>query len=588
MLVVGTGETIMRHRKIICGDCTEVMKQHPDNFFDAIVTDPPYGLEFMGKDWDKFGIPPGRAKRLMGTEEYDKCWRGSREGSQARGRYTEMTSKEKLAFQEFTYQWGIEALRVCKPGAIMLVFGGTRTYHRLTCAIEDAGWQIRDCLMWLYATGFPKSLNIKKSLQKKHKCGNMEAYEEAEQKTKHYLRPVWEADISQAINSEKKQGEILQSGLQEQSLYGTVQREEPPKRTQGKAEPSVEGRGYIETSQRELQRCKVCALSERLFGDGKEGWICNGTPFGYGTPHWSSTPANRSCSSHRPQAKQQCNTQSNVVPNKPSPQEIRGLIEKWNGYGTALKPAWEPIVVAMKPLDGTFAANAEKWGVAGLNINGGRVGTCPGWSYPKGAGGNTFHGQKRRTDPEVSTQGRWPANLILDEEAATLLDQQTGELKSGAMIKPYRYTNTGHSMGKPAGETRQIHRMNSGGASRFFYCAKASRSEREAGLKGYIPCAKCGQLDTDTHLNDKGEEAKCVRNNHPTVKSLGIMSYLCKLLRPPTTHPILLDPFCGSGTTLMAAINTGWDYEGIDKEEDYCKIARRRIWVSLEKILKGD
>jgi len=212
----------------------------------------------------------------------------------------------------------------------------------------------------------------------------------------------------------------------------------------------------------------------------------------------------------------------------------------------------------MKPLDGTFAQNAEKWGVAGLWIDGGRIGTE---KWIRKAGDKTKPYSDARVwntskTPNIdrSAQGRWPANLILDEEATAMLDEQSGNLSPGGSRKNRQ---TGQIF-KHGGEHKQYD--SGGGASRFFYCAKASKKER-------------------------GEN-----NNHPTVKPLKLMEYLCTLLKPPVpnpvciahgikprANPILLDPFCGSGTTLMAAFNTGWDYIGIDKEAEYIEIAKRRV-----------
>jgi site-specific DNA-methyltransferase (adenine-specific) len=195
------------------------------------------------------------------------------------------------------------------------------------------------------------------------------------------------------------------------------------------------------------------------------------------------------------------------------------LAKQWNGWGTALKPAWEPIILAMKPLVGTFAKNAETHGVAGLNVDGCRIGDNPGYKYNADSNGTTFHGQqgerqrrsaaKKGSDTIESTKGRWPANVILDEDAGALLDEQSG-------------------------------------ASRFFYCAKAAKSEKGAD------------------------------NTHPTVKPLKLMEYLCRLTATPTGG-IVLDPFCGSGSTLLAARNTGRDYVGIELNEEYAAIARQRL-----------
>jgi len=175
-----------------------------------------------------------------------------------------------------------------------------------------------------------------------------------------------------------------------------------------------------------------------------------------------------------------------------------------------------------------------------------------------------------------------------------LLDGQSGVLKSGAMKKPYEYTNTGFSLGKPTGKTKQIHESNQGGASRFFktfeyepfyYCAKASRREREEGLKGQIPCIKCGELDTDWHLDDKGNKVKCTRNGHPTVKPVKLMRYLCRLITP--LGGTIADFFMGSGSTGVACVEENFNFIGVEKEKESFDIAEARIRASLSKEQKG-
>jgi site-specific DNA-methyltransferase (adenine-specific) len=355
--------------KIIQGDCVEVMKTFPDNYVTTIITDPPYGLAFMGKEWDDFG-----------------------------------TDLKK--FQEWARIWAVEAFRVAKPGATLLCFGGTRTFHRLACGLEDAGWQIKDVLMWLRGGGFPKSLDISKAIDK------------------------------------------------------------------------------LKGAEREI----ICKHPHPA---GSKG---------------NTFPLNQEC-----------------YITAPATQEAK----EWEGYGTALKPAYEPIVMAIKPNDGSYANNALKWGVAGLNINGCRIGfentpnpaTNPKYRLVNGYKLPT-RGQKSNgvvgfvsSKNEINLQGRFPANVILDEESAELLDKQSDN------------------------------------ASRFFYCAKASKSERTAnGL---------------------------IENNHPTLKPLELIKYLVKLATPP--DGLVLDPFVGSGTTCVACKILGYDCIGIEKELNYIEIANKRL-----------
>lgn len=342
---------------LLVGDCIEQMRTLDADSVDAIVTDPPYGLEFMGKEWDGFGTP--------------------------------------LGFQTWSEQWAREALRVLKPGGHLLAFGGTRMYHRLAAGIEDAGFEIRDTLMWLYGSGFPKSHNL--------------------------------------------QGE-------------------------------------------------------------------------------------------------------------------------WQGWGTALKPAVEPIVLARKPLIGTVAENVLTHGTGALNIDASRIGTEQVSTHlaPVGtlAGGPEGRGARRDAEGKTMSSthaGRWPANILLDEEAAALLDEQ------------------------------------SNGASRFFYVAKASRSERNAGLDG-LPevsaevmsereagSAGLIRIRADGSMGENPYAGKTAnaKNIHPTVKPVALMKYLIRLVVPK--GGVVLDPFLGSGTTAVAAIEEGVEWIGCEREPEYVEIIKARI-----------
>jgi len=353
--------------KIIQGDCLQVMQSMDSNSIDFIVTDPPYGLNFMAKDWDK-KIP------------CIDIWK--------------------------------EALRVCKPGAWMACFGGTRTFHRLTCLIEDAGWEIRDCICWLYGSGFPKSHN--------------------------------------------------KFGLE--------------------------------------------------------------------------------------------------------------------GYGTALKPAYEPIILAMKPCDGTFAQNAEKWGLAGINIDECRIGSIRNVpaSHSKDKSGISMMGLGKPNEEELNKhKGRWPANLILDEESAEILDEQTGISKSQQTKKnDNRYSSGIFGDGSLKSDHKPENSYNdSGGASRFFYCAKSSRRERNEGLEG-MSLSENMRVNAP-RLSEEAKHSNKMQNHHPTVKPISLMRYIIKLLAPPN-NPLLLDPFCGSGSTLIAAKGLGIRSIGIELNPEYCEIAKKR------------
>jgi len=432
------GKTILYH-----DDCLTVMREMPENSVDTIICDPPYMIGFMAKEFDKPKDNPAANVEL---------WH--------------------------------EALRVAKPGAMLIAFGGTRTYHRLTCAIEDAGWEIRDCmgflygpLLWVYGSGFPKSHDISKAIDK---AAGVER--EVIGKTQSIQFREQGRDTNYTIHSQN-------------SGYGTSE------------------------------------------------------SFGHGVD--ITAPAT-------------------------------DLAKQWDGYGTALKPAYEPIVLAMKPLDGTFAQNAEKWGVAGLWIDGARIGKeehtyQPGLTKNRNLNDDGWN-KIGMEAAEKTVQGRWPANLILDETAAEMVDEQS-EITTEGNYKTGGGKNKGSAINIGGGVVTTRY-PGIGGVSRYFkricYTSKASRSEREQGLIGHLPCLKCGQLDSTHHLNDKGQKVRCHRNGHPTVKNVPLMRYLCRLTRMPTGGTVL-DPFMGSGTTGIAAYLENRSFIGIEKDEQYCEIARQRI-----------
>jgi DNA modification methylase len=351
--------------KVVTGDCCEVLSQVSDNKFDSIVCDPPYALSFMGHKWDSYA---------------------------------------PAQYQMWCEEWAAECLRVLKPGGHLLAFGGTRTYHRVTCALENRDFEIRDSVIWLYGTGFPKSLDVSKAIDK-------------------------------AAGAERL---VLSTG-------------KPVKRMIPGADQNKTG-SWIKSNGREF------------------------TP----TETASATPD----------------------------------AERWEGWGTALKPSHEPIVVARKPLIGTVAQNVLEHGTGALNIDGCRIaGKKP--DTTRGAGGQ--HGRFSELGAQGRIQddgtGRWPANAVLDEDAAAELDAQTG------------------------------------GASRFFYCAKVSKKERTVS----------GHID----------------NKHPTVKPRELMRWLVRLVTPP--NGVVLDPFTGSGSTGIACMMEGFRFVGIEKELENATTARERI-----------
>lgn len=335
------------------GDCRDVLATIADNSIDSIVTDPPYELGFMGKAWDASGI-------AYDVTVWQQCY------------------------------------RVLKPGGHLIAFGGSRTYHRMAVAIEDAGFEIRDQIQWIYGSGFPKSLDVSKALDNKD-----------------YHRPG--------------------------------------------------------SKNNERGRDKTTGIYQYKYNE-----------------HTHTTPAT-------------------------------DLAKQWQGWGTALKPAHEPAVLARKPLCGTVADNVTTWGVGAINVDATRVGDEVMFNKPAASLGNqrTMSGGIANPNYEShTTSGRWPANVIFDEEAASLL-------------------------GEP---------------SRFFYIAKASKAEREAGL------------DAPT-----GQRA----NIHTTVKPIALMRYLVRMVTPK--GGVVLDPFTGSGSTGCAAVLENCNFIGIDIMSEYIEIAEHRI-----------
>ena len=366
----------MKKYQLFNGNNIDKLRELEDNSVDAVVTDPPYGLSFMSKKWD-YDVPS------------IELWQ--------------------------------EVYRVLKPGGHVLSFGGTRTYHRMVVNMEDAGFEIRDQIQWLYGSGFPKSHNI-------------------------------------GLNIDKKNGKI---------------------------------------------------------GNRAKAFIVAG------------------------QSGQKDKDTSGDLPNPNRTIQAYKSQNEWNGWGTALKPANEPICLARKPLVGTVAENALQYGTGGLNIDGCRVGYINEADEKSSIPGSLNSNQKNSMfgigeGHKHNNEGRWPANVIHDgsDEVVELL------------------TN----------------------AARFFYSAKVSKSERNAGCDGMTVDEK------EYRWNKAGEWTNATtkaRNHHPTVKPIDLMRYLCKLITPP--GGIVLDPFMGSGSTGCAALLDGFKFIGMELDDEYFKIAEARI-----------
>lgn len=433
--------------KLYHGSMLDMLEVISPNSIDSIVTDPPYELNFMGKGWDNSGI----------------------------------------AFQKTTWE---KCYQVLKPGGYLLAFGGTRTYHRIACAIEDAGFEIRDTIMWLYGSGFPKSMNIGLAIDKKN-------------------------------------------GVESEIIGKTIKGSSP------------------------------------LAGNHNGEW-CDGQ--------------------------------------KDGEFFLKRANNEWAGWGTALKPAYEPIIVARKPYEGSCVDNVLQYGVGGINIDECRI-KCEdlqklkeNWTKRKtsaGFGNNTiFDGGVLSFDKlnDYTPDGRFPSNVILTYDD-TDFDEVCGgmpDTKSGIAVRHNSGGNTfGGNNKKP--QMDDLGYLDEGSAARYFYCAKASNRDRDEGLDNFVS-VKTGSMQANVNGNMqvryaslKGEpkEIQAKKNIHPTVKPTDLMQYLVRLVTPK--KGIVLDPFNGSGSTGKACMyenkdrNAEYRYIGIELTDEYLPIAEARI-----KFASGD
>ncbi|SIF35440.1 DNA methylase N-4/N-6 [Mycobacteroides abscessus subsp. abscessus] len=434
------------------GDCLDVLRELADKSVDAVITDPPYGIAFMGKAWDqpgefgslRKGSASGRSRPNPG-----RTAPASKSGADIAGTY-DLSPAAMLNFQRWCTAWATECLRILKPGGHLLAFGGSRTWHRLAAAIEDAGFEIRDSIAWLYGSGFPKSLDVSKAIDK-------------------------------AAGAER-------------GVVGTHHRH---------------GGGS--------------AVSGSMLGS--------------------------------------LGTDSELPLTAPATVAAK----RWQGWGTALKPSFEPIVVARKPLSGTVAQNVLEHGTGALNIDACRVTTGDALVRPSvQRHDNEVLGKGLGAGAQVEPAGRWPTNVVLDEHQAEALDRQTGVLHSGTMrAGTERQPRAGGTI--YGADTRTFAPADtygdSGGASRFFpvfrYEAKAPTSERP---------------------NADGVQ-------HPTVKPLDLMRWLVRLVTP--VGAVVLEPFAGSGTTAEACVLEDRQCIAIEREADYLPLIVSRLQKPMQQGLFG-
>ena len=435
------------------GDNIQVLKTLPDNSVDSVVTDPPYGLKFMGKQWD-YDVPS--------VELWKECY------------------------------------RVLKPGGYLLSFGSSRTYHRMAVKVEDAGFEIRDQIMWVYGTGFPKSHNV------------------------------------------------------------------------GKAVDKLLGKERLIIDEKEQTGAKFITWSD---DENESRWFDQGFNKINGRKY-----------------------------------EITKGESQFEGFGTGLKPAHEPIVMARKPFKGSVAKNVLKWNTGGINIDDCRIefeetknpATNPLYrqenDYKMPKKGEESNGVVSFTSSKnkISSLGRFPANIIFDEQAGVILDEQSGECGNGWKknygekdYKGKQYNSSTNQCIHGGGYTGKNTYSDKGGASRFFYCPKPSKKEKEEGLEN-LDSKLLSRVNKGGLENDPKWKPKLRKNTHSTVKPVKLMQYLIRLITP--IGGTTIDPFFGSGTSgkgvLIKENNNNYKFIGIEKEIEYFDIAVERCRYEQEQSLK--
>ena len=567
--------------KLYHGDCLDVLRAMPDCSVDAVVTDPPYGLEFMGKEWDG---ADGFRRSLNPND-------AGRDNAFGRSSRTSPEYRAGALFQEWCEAWTAECLRVLKPGGHLLAFGGTRTWHRLACAVEDAGFEVRDSIAWMYGSGFSKGglLGNRAGIEW---CacerGNAIPYDHASN------------DDLLGLRNNLHPAPVTRGEGQDADMLTAVQREAPRRRV-GEARPQGSGgvesgnrsagsRGDARRSESRLEGRDVHRAGQGL-SDGADAGspaltgerLRGRAPAGDGVADRAAGDASRGGAPHQPGSGGQSAGEPDPLPGPhvalddgalrgcPECSRCGGLDPAFRGFSTTLKPAFEPVVVARKPLSGTVAANVLAHGTGALNVDGCRVGDEERVNPPSGApGANNYrleggdgrdvenaraYAERSKALPPTTVSGRWPANVILDESQAAVLDEMSGESTSpsqpvrqgGRRMDGGRYGSGSDRSGQPMREGEGVGYGDNGGASRFFYVAKADASERVR-VDGIA---------------------------HPTVKPLALMRWLVRLVTPP--GGTILEPFAGSGTTVEACLLEGFHCVAIEREADYLPLIVQRI-----------
>lgn len=487
--------------KLYQGNMLDMLDVIEKESIDSIVTDPPYELNFMSKGWDNAGVS-------FQTDTWKKCY------------------------------------DVLKEGGYLLAFGGSRTFHRIACAIEDAGFEIRDTIMWLYGSGFPKSMDISKQIDKRG--GNNTSF------------------LCNLIKGKREEKNLSQKQLDE--LMGTS----------GMVNWWEKGERGITP----IQFNKLCEILELPFKNIEE--------------------AEREVIGKKQKLESYKYKNNNVYQTNGDKEKIilditipsTNLAKQWQGWGTALKPSFEPIIVARKPFKGSLVDNVIKNGVGGINIDECRVET----SDINRKGGATTNGNiGYKPSTKTYNDGRFPANTILtyddsdfDEVCGGFPNTKTGN------TKPHKNKSNGVCNFNTQNETINYFNGDSGSASRYFYCAKASKKDRDEGLEEFKESkVNDGRQTPIDNAFQRGETPR--KNTHPTVKPTTLMQYLVRLVTP--NGGTILDPFNGSGSTGKSVMyenkerNKNYKYIGIELTEEYLPIAKARIeyvYDLAEKEKKND
>jgi len=693
----------METNKIYQGDCIEELKKLPDNSVDAIITDPPYGLEFMGKEWDKFK----NAENIGGGTMENRNTPYQR-GEKTPPAYYIWTLEQKNEFQIFSMNWAKECLRVLKPGGFLLSFGGTRTYHRMTCGIEDAGFEIRDTIMWVYGSGFPKSLNIGKAVDKMQ--GNEREVVFKNPYADGHIRKAT-GNISDANDNVKFLSEYkLENGLRKETK-GTSEWEGWGTALKPAVEPIVVARKPLSeknvalnvlkwgTGGINIDECRIGFKGEKDVKNAQVGFkqtreniyklgitgkdivqptIENGRfpaniileksyqqvytlkesfinlipllNIYYGNEYmfkmqkeisglslqeegksWKILQSEmlQPTSESEIQRKESSNVGEETNPKVKEFNEQEQNKEIWKGESNIQRGMDEQgIQVSQYSRINTFPedfskTNDEQRGYSRTQNNNGNLSEQT--IKERGSGSSQEWSEERqqnrefRDDEQFNTQERTQRDfkrikniakgergfIICDCDlpkewreyfestiieidypfsSSRMLDKQTGNIGCSSDREKYKGSNYGTSMflgDKPLFNSPTY--TDKGGASRFFYVAKASKSERNFGCEGKEEIVDCDRnpecYSADVPFNRSANPKK---NNHPTVKPIKLMEYLIKLVSKE--NAVILDPFLGSGTTAIACLKLNRKFIGIEKEEEYVKIAQARIKPYLKQI----